>query len=125
MAEDIINFDAFIGFYGSTNLERTRGFYEGLLGLALARHQKTCVIYRVTGKAFVGFCLREGSEVNNPNSIITLVTEQVDATYRRLHRHGIQVEGKPVLNEFYGIYHFFATDPDGHRVELQQFLDPL
>jgi hypothetical protein len=57
MTGDGINFDAFIGFYAPTNLELPREFYEGLLGLTLARHQKRCIIYRVTGKAFLGFFL--------------------------------------------------------------------
>ena len=74
MAEKIINFDGFIGFYGSTNLEKTREFYEGLLRLTLARNQKRCLIYKVTDKAFIGFCLREGPFVNNSCSLITFVT---------------------------------------------------
>ncbi|MCH2667029.1 MAG: VOC family protein [Deinococcales bacterium] len=125
MAEKIINFDGFIGFYGSTNLEKTREFYEGLLRLTLARNQKRCLIYKVTDKAFIGFCLREGPFVNNACSIITFVTKDVDTVYRRMCKHEIQCEGKPVLNEFFGIYHFFTADPDGNRVEVQQFLEPL
>jgi len=30
---------------------------------------------------------------------------------------------KPSVNERFGIYHFFLKDPDGHRVEIQKFLD--
>ena len=125
MTEPMINYDAFIGFYGSTNLKRTREFYEGLLLLTLARNQKRCLIFRITDKAFIGFCLREGPLVNSSSSIITFVTQDVDVVYQRMRKQNIQCEGKPVLNKFFGIYHFFTSDPDGNRVEVQQFLEPL
>ena len=34
---------------------------------------------------------------------------------------GIHTDGPPRDNHDYEIYHFFATDPDGHQVEVQRF----
>ena len=56
---------------------------------------------------------------------MTLVAEDVDAVYQRLKQFGVEIEAPPKLNEHYGIYHFFARDPDGYRLEVQRFLEPL
>ena len=37
---------------------------------------------------------------------------------------GVPIEHPPRLNTHYRIYHFFFRDPDGHRIEIQQFEDP-
>jgi hypothetical protein len=56
--------------------------------------------------------------------ILTLVTDFVDEVYDEFVRKDINTDGKPRLNERFQIYHFFATDPDGYRIEVQQFRDP-
>jgi len=34
-------------------------------------------------------------------------------------------EGAPQISERYNIYHFYARDPDGRRLEFQRFLHDL
>lgn len=114
----------FIAFFGTKDLEVTHGFYSNLLGLPLVIDQGTCRIYRAPGGGFIGFC--EHLEVCQAGRapIITLVTDDVDGVYETLIQAGTKVSSEPKFNENYGIYHFFAQDPQGYTVEIQRFERP-
>ena len=116
--------ESFIGFYPCRDLERTTEFY-GALGLAVARDQGTCVIFRVATSGFLGFCQHNEVLPEHSGLILTLVLDDVDGAYKTLTALGVPTEAPPKLNEHFGIYHFFARDPDGYRLELQRFSDPL
>jgi catechol 2,3-dioxygenase-like lactoylglutathione lyase family enzyme len=116
--------EKFISFYPSQDLAATRAFYEEVLGLKLARDQGSCLIFQVTETAFLGFC-NHLEPIESPAFIITLVLDNVDGVYRRLLQRHILIDASPTLNEKYQIYHFFALDPNGYKVEVQRFLDPL
>jgi predicted lactoylglutathione lyase len=47
--------------------------------------------------------------------------EEVDAMFERVRASALS---PPRVNEQYQIYNFFATDPDGRRLECQAFLHP-
>ena len=117
--------DQFVAFYPCHDLAATRDFYERDLGLKVARDQGSCLIFHVAGSGYLGFCQHEGDLPHHTGLIMTLVKDEVDATYHRLKSLHIETEAPPKLNERYGIYHFFARDPDGYRVEVQRFLEPL
>ena len=114
-----------ISFYPTTDLEACRDFYGQLLGLALARDQQTCLIFKVHQTSYLGFCQHQETLPYHKGLIITLVTADVDGIYQRFKTQGIMMEEVPKLNEYYGIYHFFARDPNGYRLEIQRFLEPL
>jgi len=122
--QGVLEPDGFIGFYPCRDLHATTAFY-GQLGLTLVRDQGSCVIFRVSAGGYLGFC--EHTEVlpEHPGLILTLVLDEVDAAYEQLTTLGVTTEGPPRLNERFGIYHFFARDPEGYRLEVQRFLDPL
>ena len=114
--------DAQITFVHVADLARSAAFYGDVLGLALARDQGACRIYRVTGGAYLGVCDHRPPE---PGGIIlTLVSDDVDAWAARLVAAGHEVDG-PHANPRFAIYHCFVHDPDGHLVEIQRFDDPL
>ena len=128
-----LKIDSLIGFYPCRDLTRTTRFYRAL-GLGMARDQGSCVIFRVAAGGFLGFCQHNetperGLPVNeipvHPGLILTLVLDDVDGAYERLTELRVETEAPPKLNERFGIYHFFARDPDGYRLELQRFTDPL
>ena len=48
--------------------------------------------------------------------------EDVDAWYARLSERGAKLRGPPHRLEAFGIYCFFAEDPNGYVVEFQQFV---
>lgn len=114
-----------ITFFAVRDLARTADFYERLLGLPLARDQGDCRIYRVNENAFVGFCARAHAPENPPGVILTLVTEAVDAWHARLFAQGVAFDMPPTRNERYRIDHCFLRDPDGYRIEIQRFEEPL
>lgn len=116
--------ESFIGFYPCGDLKRTTKFY-GALGLAVARDQGSCVIFRIAKGGFLGFCQHDKALPEHPGLILTLVLDDVDGAYRTLTELGIETEAPPKLNARFSIYHFFARDPDGYRLELQRFSDPL
>jgi catechol 2,3-dioxygenase-like lactoylglutathione lyase family enzyme len=115
--------DAQITFLPSSDLERSRTFYEGVLGLELVVDQGTCHIFRVAEGAFLGTCQWETVEVTE-GVIFTFVADDVDGWCSRVVGAGGRIESGPEHSAQYGIYHAFLRDPDGHRLEIQRFDDP-
>ncbi len=115
--------DAQITFLPSSDLERSRAFYEGVLGLELVTDQGACHIYHVASVAFLGVCVRE---VVSPcdGVIVTLVTSDVDGWCEQIIGAGGRLESGPEHNDRFGIYHAFLRDPDGNLLEIQRFDDP-
>lgn len=117
-----MGFASQITFVYVADLDRASGFYDGVLGLELARDQGACRIYHVAGEAYLGICDHRPSE---PGGIIlTLVDDDVDGWARRLRDAGHDVDG-PHHSDRFGIHHLFVRDPDGHLVEIQRFDQPL
>ena len=70
---------------------------------------------------WIGVCEAFGGRVVAPRgSLISLVTDNVDACYQRLLARGLDIEA-PARLEAFAIYRFSVTDPDGYRIEFQQF----
>ena len=119
-----------ITFLDTDDLARTADFYERILGLRLARDQGSCRIYHVSGSAFLGFCRRAEASSIAPRgaagvTVLTLVTEHVDAWCAHLAAHGVEIVKKPADHPPYRIYNVFARDPSGYLVEIQRFWEPL
>ena len=115
--------DAQITFLPSADLERSRAFYEGLLGLELVVDQGSCHIFAVADRAFLGTCQRDAVEATE-GVIFTFVTDDVDGWCTRILDSGGRIESGPEHSAQYGIYHAFLRDPDGHRLEIQRFDEP-
>lgn len=110
-----------IVFFGTRDLSITSSFYKGLIGLELFRDQGTCQIFSAGG-GMIGFCDHLQVIPREDTPIITLLTDEVDEFYKRLIKAGVECT-EPTVNEKFNIYHFFARDPDGYRLEIQRFLD--
>lgn len=115
--------EQFITFLYTADLVRAAHFYETVLGLELARDQRTCRIYRVSADGYLGICQREDVPDDKRGLIVTLVTPDVDGWYALLVERGVHFEKAPAINPQYNIYHCFLRDPDGHLIEIQRFLD--
>ena len=115
--------DAQITFLPSSDLARSRTFYEGVLGLRLVTDQGICHIYRATSEAFIGACLKE-TVLSTDGVIVTLVTDDVDDWCERITAAGGRIDRGPDHSERFGIYHAFPRDPDGNLLEIQRFDDP-
>ena len=116
--------DQQVTFIYAHDLERTAAFYGPVLGLEQVLDQGACRIFRVAGEAFLGICSKGKRSPEPGGVIVTLVTAEVDAWYEWLKARDVPLDGPPAVNEAYGIYNFFAHDPNGYLVEFQRFLDP-
>lgn len=111
-----------IHFYRVKDLEKVKLFYEEIMDFSLYKDQKKCLIYDVKfGK--IGFC-EHFPEHENTQTCITFVDKnkaEVEQKYLLLKSKKIVVE-KPKENEKFKIYHFFAEDFNGLKLEFQTFL---
>ena len=121
-----------ITFLDTDDLARTAAFYEGILGLRLARDQGVCRIYHVCGGAYLGFCTQgmAAGSTGVPrgagrSTVVTLITDQVDEWFGRLEAAGLEIVKRPAENAPHRIYNAFVRDPNGYLVEIQRFWEPL
>lgn len=118
-------FDAQIVFVPVSDLARSAQFYETVLLLKPTVDQGGIKIYQVAGGGFLGLCQSEAALAADDRLILTFVTDLVDEWHTRLTTQGVATDSHPRINERYQIYHFFARDPDGYRLEVQRFLHPF
>src|SRR5262245_54533819 len=114
-----------ITFLETRDLARTADFYEGLLGLRLARDQGRCRVYHVSGNSYLGFCETAGAVAPASGLTFTLVTDEVDEWCRYLAEAGVEIVKAPADNPPYRIYNAFVRDPNGYLIEIQRFWEPL
>lgn len=117
-----VQFDQQIVWVYTDDLDTTCEFYGHFLGLELARDEGTARIFTTAGQAAIGVCQAFEDRIVEPaGSMITLVTDDVDAWYAVLRERGADLLGPPQRLEAFGIYGFFARDPNGYIVEIQRF----
>ncbi|MFQ5554832.1 MAG: VOC family protein [Acidimicrobiia bacterium] len=117
-------FEQVVTFLYVDDLERSREFYEGVLRLALTLDQGQCRIYRVTDTSFVGVCHGPDKAGRSDGVMLAFVTDEVEETFAKAVASGADVVQPPGYNRRFNIFHAIVCDPDGHRIELQQFRDP-
>ncbi len=111
-----------ISWVYTDDLEASTIFYSEVLGFECLRDQGSARIFATVGNAAIGVCKALGEPVIEPRGgMISIVTDDVDAWYRRLIDLGVDIAQSPHRLEQFGIYSFFVTDPDGYLIEFQQF----
>ncbi len=114
-----------VTFLYTQDLDTTADFYERIMGLTLVLDQGVCRIYRMVGdEAYVGFCTRANANRDSRDVIFTMVSSEVDAWHDYLVAQGVEIEKPPTLSEAYNVYHIFFLDPNGYKLEIQEFRDP-
>ncbi|MFX1286503.1 MAG: VOC family protein [Promethearchaeota archaeon] len=111
-----------IVFLKTKDLEKIKDFYMKKIGATVWIDQKDCVIFR-HDNFLIGFCQREG--VMDTGWLLTFfyqTTTEVDEIYERIKDFAAT---KPVKNEKYRIYQFFAKDIEGRDLEFQSFLHEI
>ena len=119
-------FDQMITFIYVSDLNTSKIFYEDIMGFSLRLDQGMCRIVEVNqkGGGLLGYCVRGQKSIPGDDLIITLITSSVDDWYEYLADCDVNIPEPPKLNRKYKIYHFFFTDPDGYKLEIQEFRDP-
>ena len=104
------------------DLDSTVEFYADALGLECIRDEGDARIFATATSAAIGVCRAFADRIVEPKGgMISIVTDDVDAWYRRLVEKGITVAESPHRLEQFGIYTFFVSDPNGYVIEFQQF----
>lgn len=106
-----------IVFFRTESRDVTARWYRDVVGAETWLDQPGCVILEFDGFRF-GFCDAEETE---SQGILTFVYESVEAVDAMYDRVGDAAREEPHENERYGIYQFFADDPDGRTAEFQYF----
>lgn len=108
-------------FFKTENRQKLQEFYISQIGMELWLDQGGCVLLR-HGNMIIGFCDRDSVDTEGMITFFYDTRDEVDVMYQKLK---LISDAKPVVNDRYRIYHFFARDPDGRAIEFQSFLHPL
>lgn len=119
------HYSSAITFIPVSDLARSAAFYGEVLGLTQVLDQGGILIFRVAVGGYFGIVAKSEPIEPDQRIMLTLVTDEVDGVYARLAAAGTPCDGAPRENPRYRIYHFFAADPDGYRLEVQRFLHPF
>lgn len=108
-------------FFKSRNLDSVKQFYRSQVGMEIWLEQADCIILR-HGNLLLGFCDRAELDTCGMVTFFYPSKADVDAMYEKCRA---SAEEKPKENGKYGIYHFFARDPEKRTIEFQAFLHPV
>jgi nitroreductase len=109
-----------IVFLRTEDLEATREFYAGRMGMEVWLEQADCVLLR-RGNMILGFCSREDADFGGLLTFVYPNRAGVDEAYSTM---GDLATTEPEENDRYGIYQFFGVDHEGRNLEFQAFLHP-
>jgi len=110
-----------IVFLSTTDLRGMVDFYTARVGASVWLDQGGCVILK-HGNMLFGFCRGEEADTAGVITFFHGTREEVEAAHKALEQ---EAEHAPRENPEYRIYHFYARDPEGRRLEVQSFLHPL
>jgi catechol 2,3-dioxygenase-like lactoylglutathione lyase family enzyme len=106
-----------------TDVERSRRFYGGVLGLREIARPRTfdfVVVWYDVGGQHVHLLLRDRPDPHGPRHFALRVAEAA-AARRRMAEQAVPVEEATPIP---GADRFFVRDPDGNRVEIIQWIRP-
>lgn len=106
------------------DLAKTALFYADTLGLTEVLDQGMCRVFQTSATSFIGVCQRPDRDVEPKGVILTLLTPDVDGWYAHLKAAGADLVTEPGHSERAKAYAFFCRDPEGYRIEFQNFHDP-
>ena len=116
-----------ITFLYYRDLEPISRFYKEIMGFELVEDQGWAKIYRVSGNAFLGIVDEErGFHKAQEKSavLITLAVADVSWWYDYLKGKGIKLLTDIRESEEIQVRCFFAEDPGGYAIEIEEFLKP-
>ena len=112
-----------ITFLYTDDLPRSVAFYRHVIGLEPVIDQGRVMIFRVNPGAYLGVADLPNRPRGTDGVMVTFVVD-VDATAARLEAAGVVWDDPPALRMDGTVYAAFFRDPDGYRLEIQEFRDP-
>jgi predicted lactoylglutathione lyase len=110
-----------IVFLRTNSLVKTVDFYINTIGMNKWLSQTNVEILQHEN-LLLGFQEEEKAEYSDLVTFFYKTKEEVDAMYQKVKGHSLS---EPEENDLYGIYNFFAKDPEGRIIEFQSFLHSL
>ena len=110
-----------IVFFRTQKLGELKDFYLNQVGCQLWQDQTDCLIFK-HGNFLFGFCERDDVDTEGIITFFYDRKEEVDQFYEKFKKIALS---PPSMNEKYGIYQFFARDPEERMVEFQYFDHPV
>jgi len=108
-------------FMGTEKPSEIQEFYTQRIGMSQWLKQEDCIVFE-NGNLLIGFCEREKADIDPMITMVFRSEAEVDRMYESISDIAVS---EPLRNEKYGIYHFFASDPEERRLEFQAFLNPV
>lgn len=112
-----------ITFLYTDDLPRMVSFYRDVMGLRPVIDQGAAVIFQVNEGAYLGVSDLPHRPRGTDGVMVTFV-RAVDAEHERLKALGVAFEGPPGLLMGGTVYAAFFRDPEGYRLEIQEFRNP-
>ena len=112
-------------FTYTDDLEGSSRFFREVLELDFVVDQGACHIFRLTEQSFVGVCDLPDRPQSKAGVTLTIVSEAVDDWHTFLTAKGIEYVKRPSQSDEFGVYSSLFISPDGYRIEIQSFNDPL
>lgn len=106
-----------IVFIRTASISSLKDFYLERVGCDLWLDQGGCAIFK-HGNLLLGFCEAEEAELEGVYTFFYTRRERVNDMYEIFKEIA---DGPPRDNPRYGIYHFYARDPEGRTIEFQYF----
>src|SRR5437588_7630892 len=106
-----------------TDLERSRAFYGGVLGLKEIPRPSTfdfIVVWFDLGNQHLHLLLKDRADTLSPRHFALRVSE-IAAARAHCRAHGLAMQETTPIP---GADRFFIADPDGNRIEIIQWLRP-
>jgi len=106
-----------------TDVERSRRFYQGVLGLKEIPKPRTfdfVVVWFDLGNQHLHLLLKDRPDSLSPRHFALRVADCA-AARAHFHSHGIAMQETTPIP---GAERFFISDPDGNRIEIIQWLRP-
>ncbi|MGG5808436.1 VOC family protein [Falsiroseomonas sp. CW058] len=106
------------------HLDRLAAFYRDVLQLPQVLDQGVCRVFQVSPTGFLGVCDKPGRPRGTKGMMFTFLVEDVEAAYEHLRARGVAFDGPPDRTAGGTVHSCFFTDPEGYRLEIQEFTDP-
>lgn len=106
-----------IVWFRTTKLEEITRFYLQVMDCSIWLEQDQCTILQ-HGNLLLGFCQSDKTDLDALPCFFYRDKHRVNQMYQKLKE---TAEHAPRENDRYRIYHFYAYDPEGRRLECQHF----
>jgi catechol 2,3-dioxygenase-like lactoylglutathione lyase family enzyme len=111
-------------FIYTDDLVASSRFFRDVLELEFVVDQGACHIFRLSATSYIGVCALQDRPRSPVGVTIAIVTPDVDGWHAFLTAKGLVYQTPPRLSERFNVYSSLFIDPNGYRIEIQNFCDP-